>query len=313
MDQAALPEVQADSPIIDLKEVDWRLLVSRIERGQCTPFLGAGAAYPLLPLAGNLAEELANEFEYPLENRRDLSQVAQFLAVSTGDGIFPKQMVGNRLKGRHPDFQDPADPHVLVAELNLPIYVTTNYDDFLVQALEHYGKKPRVEICRWNEYVEESVPSVFDDPEYVPSNAEPLVFHLHGSLKYEGSMVVTEDDYIDFLLKMGKRSDLIPPAVQGAFSRHSLLFLGYSLADLNFRTLFRMLSGYLNKSSRVAHISVQLPSFPEQGTAHRDAALEYLNNYFKDMQVRVFWGDCRSFTLELRKKLVQAQVLDGGN
>ena len=33
-----------------LSEEDWEILLRRIDKGKCTPFLGAGACYGVLPL-----------------------------------------------------------------------------------------------------------------------------------------------------------------------------------------------------------------------------------------------------------------------
>ena len=38
-----------------------------------------------------------------------------------------------------------------LAKLNLPVYVTTSYYDFLEKALEHAGKQPRTEISYWRD------------------------------------------------------------------------------------------------------------------------------------------------------------------
>ena len=36
---------------------------------------------------------------------------------------------------KSPDFRAPSEPHAVLADLPLPIYMTTNYDDFMVKAL----------------------------------------------------------------------------------------------------------------------------------------------------------------------------------
>src|SRR5258707_12662117 len=73
-----------------LSDSDWKLLLHRIKEGRCTPFLGAGASFPALPLGGGLAEQWSSEHSYPLADRTDLPRVAQYLAV-TYDSMFPKE------------------------------------------------------------------------------------------------------------------------------------------------------------------------------------------------------------------------------
>ena len=47
--------------------------------------------------------------------------------------------------------------------------------------------------------------SVFEeDPEYKPDKDNPLVYHLFGRLDIPESLVLTEDDYFDFLVGVTK-------------------------------------------------------------------------------------------------------------
>jgi SIR2-like domain len=115
--------------------------------------------------------------------------------------------------------------------------------------------------------------------------------------------VLTEDDYLDFLVNISRDEDLIPPRVQEAMAGTSLLFLGYRLADWNFRVLFRSLVSYLERTIARAHVSVQL--VPLRDTApdlQRQKAQEYLQRYFGKLEIRVYWGSCQDFATELRNK-----------
>lgn len=85
-----------------LKEKDWELLLGRIKDGECTPFLGAGACFNVLPLGAKIANEWAQKWHYPLiESRDDLARVSQFLAIEY-DPVFPKQEIRNLLKDVSP-------------------------------------------------------------------------------------------------------------------------------------------------------------------------------------------------------------------
>jgi hypothetical protein len=136
-----------------LEEKDWKILIDRINDGKCTPFLGAGACYGVLPLGGEIAEAWAQESKYPFEDAADLVRVAQFVA-SENDHMTPKERIVKEFR-KHgaPDFKDPMEPHRALAELPLPVYITTNYDDFMVKALQYRYRDAKRELCRWNEYV----------------------------------------------------------------------------------------------------------------------------------------------------------------
>jgi hypothetical protein len=72
---------------------DWQILVERIKQGRCTPFIGAGVHRGVLPLASKVAAGWAEEYGYPLEDRDDLARLAQFVAVSKNDKMYPKEKI----------------------------------------------------------------------------------------------------------------------------------------------------------------------------------------------------------------------------
>src|SRR5205809_377641 len=134
------------------EEDDWTVLLQRIKLGRCLPFIGAGASYPTLKLGGQIAEEWAGTHDYPLPDVHDLARVAQYLAVRF-DPTFPKGKMHDQLAGsRSPDFSEADEPHAVLADLPLKIYVTTNYDDFMVAALQSRKRAPFRDYCRWSPF-----------------------------------------------------------------------------------------------------------------------------------------------------------------
>ncbi len=278
----------------------------RIESGECTPFLGAGASYPALPLGAEVAKQWAEAYGYPKpEEAEDLVRIAQFLAVQY-DSTFPKDEIRKLLKGKPaPDFAQPDEPHDALAQLPLPVYMTTNYDSFMVQALENRRKKPVREMCYWNRLIDSSS-SVFSNGGHDPDPSNPLVYHLHGCLDDKHSIVITEDDYLDFLVKLGKDDQLLPPRIQRAVCGSSLLFLGYALSDWTFRVLFRGLVHGMEGSGRSVSVTVQLAPGDQEYK-------EYLSEYFGKNNMRVYWGTAWQFATELTQKWTEyAGGRDGG-
>ncbi len=130
---------------------------------------------------------------------------------------------------------------------------------------------------------------------------KPLVFHLHGCYKIPESLVLTEDDYLDFFAANSMEQKLLPPRIQEAFTDSSLLFLGYSIADWDFRVLFRILAEYLEKSISRTHLSVQLVP-GNVSEAQKEKVQEYLDRYFAKLNIQVYWQDCHEFAVELRTR-----------
>ena len=289
-----------------LQDKDWDLLMRRIRAGKCTPFLGAGAAHGVLPLGSQIAREWAKEFGYPLEDAGNLARVATYLAVQY-DPMYPKEVLLKKWfqNAKPPDYTNPEEPHATLASLPLSMYMTTNYDPFMMQALRAAGKKPRRELCRWNNFVKDS-PSIFEqEPGFEPSPEEPVVFHLHGHDESAESLVLTEDDYLDFLVSISRDDQLLPHQVRRCLAGTSLLFVGYSLADWSFRVLFRGLVTSVEPSLRRISLTVQLPPHPENGDMPEATQAEiqaYLAKYFDQIDIRVYWGTAKEFMSELRTR-----------
>jgi len=304
-----------------MDERQWTALLERIDAGICTPFLGAGVNYGILPTGAEIAKRWAEQNDYPLEDSYDLARVAQFVAIDLGDPMLPKDKILRELRkdleawldGVDTDevFRAPDQPLGVLASLPLPVYVTTNYDDLIVRALRahtHEGKpkQPKRETCLWNRWVRKKLEgqSVFDAPMgFEPTPAEPVVFHLHGHDELRESVVLTESDYLDFLVNISRDQQVLPSRIQEALAASSLLFIGYRLADWSFRVLLRGIVESMGTGQRRASISVQLP--PDVADANRQRVLDYLAEYLGsigNIDVVVYWDTAEKFTAELRER-----------
>jgi hypothetical protein len=258
-----------------------------------------------------------------LEDSYQLSRVAQFLALARGDESFPKHVLLKEFGNiQPPDFsmiELENTAYSVLADLNLPIYITTNYDLFMETALRAKGKSPISEFCRWNSDLKHGlesfgIQSVFDRrSKYTPTPDKPLVYHLYGlyrlsrEYRLDGqdidlpqSLVLTEEDYTDFARAMNKETveSILPTVVSRALAISSLLFIGYSLDDLGFRTLFQ---GVLSSRPGLGgtNIAVHLPP-----SNNSDRARGYLDRYTRRMfGADVYWGNASEFSAELRKRL----------
>lgn len=199
----------------------------------------------------------------------------------------------------------------LLAELPLPIFITTCQHAFLELALSQTGfKEPRTEIFYWDDSLHD-IESVYDsDPQYRPSVEKPLVYHLFGIDEYPNSLVLTEDDYLSILMRLselkrdvkvggsgGAGADAkhdIPSDVKLAFSNKGLLLLGYAVDDWEFRVLFRWLFRYIGQSrfGRPVPKAICLQLEPSLEGEHRNTGIKkYLERFFHQHLFSVYWGD----------------------
>jgi hypothetical protein len=282
---------------------DWKTLLGRIRDGKCTPILGPEADRGMLPPRFEIARQLAAEYQYPLEDSDDLARVTQFVATKL-DLLAPREALLRYSAVEPPDFEASDSVHGLLADLPLPVYVTTAYDNYLVQALKAKNRDPRQELCRWNRFIPE-VESAFDEKGFKPTVANPVVFHLHGHDRAPESMVITEDEYLDFLVNTSRDGTMIPPRIKEAFTKTTLLFLGFRLADLEFRVLLRSLASHLRDSiAQGSHVSAQFIQAGKTVTAaHLAEAQEYLTKYCGNapFNIKVYWGTTQEFLTELKE------------
>ncbi len=307
----------------------WRGLISNIKRGRCTPIIGPrGRGHWGLSLK-KLVETWDAEYGYPFPvSNNNPTPIAQYMAVSQGED-FPRyevlealldavmEQLPEDLKPRNtPDTltelveqvgwqeltaEDPYDIHNVLASLDLPLYLTTNYDNFMTEALKAQGKQPVREICRWNELLD-FVPSIFeDDPSYEPTVEEPLVYHLFGNDQEVDSIVLTEDNYFDFLVNIASEPDRIHPIVRAALMNTALMFVGYDLNDWGFRILMHALVKQGQRRRRgLKHVGVQIN--PAQLQAQDiETAREYLKLAFQVDDIDVYLGNVQQFIAELRE------------
>jgi hypothetical protein len=194
--------------------------------------------------------------------------------------------------------------HHLLADIEFPLYLTTNFDNFMVEALKYKGLNPRREGLRWNPQA--GVPHYVLSPP--PSLDNPVVFHLNG---HDGDptqkqhLILSEDDYLAHFARIYHEQDtVLPMNVLEMLSAHSFLFLGYNLDDWEFRVV---LQGLLNQIAQTydtqkPHVGVQLEVYQ---AADADKARAYLQRYLGRFNIDIYWGTPQQFVTELH-----AQWLD---
>jgi hypothetical protein len=291
-----------------LNKTDWSKLVRQVRDGRLTPFLGAGACSGSIPTGGVISREWARRYNYPFDDHADLARVMQYAAVAERDAVQVKQDFADRYGPLPPpDFSAPGEPHGLLAKYPFQIYLTTNYDNYMELALRQAGKQPQVEFCPWHR------PGTPAGPGLNSSAPRPVVYHLHGTFAEPASMVLTEQDYLQFLVSWAAQTpsqhgtgtrvpSLIPPIISAAMADTPLLFIGYSLRDLSFLVVFHGLR--LAQPQPRRHVSVQLdPTDVGRRRADPARAASYLRKYLDGWNVAIYWGDAGTFCRELRQRL----------
>jgi hypothetical protein len=123
-----------------------------------------------------------------------------------------------------------------LAKLDFPMVITTNYDRILERALGMAGKEPQVLVYNPERY------AVTQDFKSFDVN-RPAVFKMHGDVGEPSSIVISDEDYITFLMRMADSGPTypVPGEVMYHLKKWPTLFVGYSLMDYNLRLLFKSL------------------------------------------------------------------------
>jgi CHAT domain-containing protein/SIR2-like protein len=310
----------------------WPSLITDLKVGKCTPVIGPGIGDVLLGTRQEVARDWAQSYRYPMapHNRESLPQVAQYLSVNQnrrfprlelesylrrtivaryrddlpadllGEDASLEDLIAGAWGARHR--REEVEPYSVLAQLPAPVYVTTQPSRLLARALTDAGRRPELELCRWNEEADWPE-SIFErEPGYRPTPERPLIYHLLGIFdEHESPLVLTEDDYFDFLIGVTRNQDLVPKVVRRRLSDSALMFVGFRIDEWDFRVLYRSLMNSEGGRRRddYTHVAVQID--PEEGaTIDAGRARTYLESYFRDSRVSLYWGSTEHFVKELQ-------------
>ncbi len=231
-----------------------------VRSGQCVLFLGSavhaspppGSQYTYAegqrpPFGTELSRILAAASRFttalPKEKDTDLLRVAQYVESAAGRSAL-NQAIRSAVEER----TVPSAVLKALASLDFRVIVTTNYDTLVEQSLHLARKVPFVSVYHKNEGLDRrEADDLSYDQEATPER--PLLFKIHGDINRPDSMVVTDEDYIHFVMRMAAQGEFhpLPGTVREALRRWPTLFIGYSLRDYNLRLLFKTLRWKLAK------------------------------------------------------------------
>ena len=208
-----------------------------------------------------------------------------------------------------PDFAGPNEPHALLADLNLPLYITTNYDHFMAEAIRHGAAASTTLSMRVGIRISadpRKMPLPRRSPNPVARNRSSSTCTASTVSRSPSSS--RRSDYLDFLINLGSEPKLLPSVVRSALANTVLLFIGYSLNDWNFRVLTRAIHRSIPRNLKYSSIAVQLP--PEDRSTKQLRLLnDYISQYFAVIQaneVKVYWGNVQDFTAKLKSAMEQS-------
>ncbi len=244
-------------------------IAEAVTKGECILFLGAGVHYPPptgskythveserppsgRELSQKLATECAFSVDFPNDDVRNLQRVSL-----CHERKFGRAKLVERVAAEIGPAKKPSAALRALAALPFPIVITTNYDQLFERALRKFDKEPQVSIYS-------------PDHDAVTKDARrftvdtPFVFKIHGDLSEPASIVITDEDYIQFVMRMRDTRDYdpVPETVKFYMKRWPTLFVGYRLMDYNLRLLFKSLRWKVDRADLPDSFSVDLSPDP---------------------------------------------------
>jgi hypothetical protein len=254
-------------------------LVSAVKKQECVLFLGAGVHYPppqdspylypeeqRPPLGEKFSNQLADECIAQLDeeqNEQKREQKREYLdkqraALQRTSWYYERiprydrQKLVNRIKVAVEPGKEPSPLVRALAKIDFSVVITTNYDRLFERALFAVGKDP---IMRIYDRTPDRLTKDFPGK---PDPKHPWFFKMHGCISDPDSIVVTDEDYINFVMRMGDTEAFhpVPQKLRVQFKEWPTLFVGYSLLDYNLRLLFRTLRRWIADAEQPATFSL---------------------------------------------------------
>lgn len=242
---------------ISLPEETWENLIDDIVEKKCIPIIGPETAFlssnqKLLSLSNrSMIENLIENYGYTLKDLFDgeiiqqnyllnsTSLLSKLANIMIANDNRPKYYIKKYSNIKMPNFfseEFKYTPYHFLAKLNLPIYITTNYDLLMEKALKGFDKEPISECCVWNDGLKRYMDSI-DSPsafkkKYEPPIKNPLVYHLNGSVDFPESMVLTDKEFFESMFYLSRDADeVIPAVIRKALLISDLLYIGFASDD----------------------------------------------------------------------------------
>lgn len=219
-----------------------------IEKDDLIIFVGAGVSmnsgYPSWDSLINELKESFNQFDLP--KTEDKLEIAESISNQAGKNEFLTQIrqIFESIRVKDNPILDK------LVNIHPKHIITTNYDSLIEDKLKYEIDK--YDLVR----TDSDLPYVGD---------EHLIIKMHGDLDLK-NIVLTKTDYSDY----GENFGGISSKIRSLITNHTVLFLGYSLHDETFNTIFRTVQDLFGKDAKRAYLYV--PEF-----LNSDQITEYEN------------------------------------
>jgi hypothetical protein len=198
-----------------------------------------------------------------------------------------------------PDAQHQPSPLLqALASLPFKLFVTTNYDRLLERAIPNNDYELLVQPISGFSDLEQ-----LDIQNRLADIQKPIIYKIHGSFRDNGNqpgtphninrLILTEEDYIQFLSVVGREDMGVPTMVREKLVDGTILFLGYSLQDWDFRTIHKILFEPFQGWQKNKSFAIQKdpPDFWVQYWNSKNVTILNVDLYTFATELNEYWQD----------------------
>ncbi len=238
-----------------MNEETLNLIIETIRSGRCLAFLGAGACTPFvnkdgevvpgLPTGAGLARHLADRCGYTngqeektdedteAQKNYDLLKVAEYFVYKYSDD---RRQLEKAIQEVIDVSCEPRPIHTVLAQLNqIKFVITSNYDSLIEWEMRKYKRQLMVNVYD----ATNPKNGHWEGPLFNIPERKAILHKMHGTIEKPETLIVTQSDYIRYLAMLNDTDRGMPEYFRkNVIPQFTLLFLGYSLEDWNFRVIW---------------------------------------------------------------------------
>lgn len=202
-----------------------------IEMDSLIIFVGAGVSNNSgLPLWKDIIDQFQDELNLQKQDDTSNLKVPQYYYDTFGQNRYFQKLeeIFKPFVNAEPNFV-----HDYIAKIKPKHIITTNYDDLLEKRLSFSDMQYDV---------------ITEDKDIPYSRSNHYLIKMHGDLSKK-NIVLKESDYLEYEDNFYMVSGLI----QSLIMNHTLLFIGYSLSDSTFNSIFRLIQKSFGDNAKRAY------------------------------------------------------------
>ena len=272
----------------DFSTINWEDILDTLDEEKCILFLGSGAY--CAPDGTNLEEAKIKWLD--AKNKEN-----PWIRLHSQDGffLFRKNRFRRKIVGRLNEFYQQTFPRTeadfeKLARIPFKMIFSLSPDNVLSKAFDKQGLAYQTDFYFYDRTISSELPK--------PSKEEPLIYNLLGNIDEPESIVLTQEEFYQYLKSILKEQSFNPKLKKEIETAECYIFLGLPYEQWYFQLLLRILSLHSVKLHEVERLALQEFEQPQ-----------LQQQYFAEFKLEFIPTDISNFIGELYQKCEAAQIL----